>query len=137
MSSQRLSGMVGFSVMWFGQVVSVLGTGMTQFALTIWAWRIATARALVGFCGFFPLAVLSPLAGSGPGVVGSYVRPLWNPRNDPVSDRLSLSPRSGDRDAPARRCGGGSPHAGSRCTREVGRRTPHVIRSCHLLTARL
>ncbi len=67
MSSQRLSGMVGFSVVWFGQVVSVLGTGMTQFALTIWAWQItgqATALALVGFCGFFPLVVMSPLAGA-------------------------------------------------------------------------
>ncbi len=67
MSSQRLSGMVGFSIVWFGQVVSVLGTGMTQFALTIWAWQItgqATALALVGFCGFFPLIVMTPLAGA-------------------------------------------------------------------------
>ncbi len=65
--SQRLSGMVGFSVVWFGQVVSVLGTGMTQFALTIWAWQVtgqATALALVGFCGFFPLVVMTPLAGA-------------------------------------------------------------------------
>jgi MFS family permease len=59
--------MVGFSVVWFGQVVSVLGTGMTQFALTIWAWQVtgqATALALVGFCGFFPLVVMTPLAGA-------------------------------------------------------------------------
>jgi MFS family permease len=59
--------MTGFSVVWFGQVVSVLGTGMTQFALTIWAWQVtgqATALALVGFCGFFPLIVMTPLAGA-------------------------------------------------------------------------
>ncbi len=59
--------MAGFSVVWFGQVVSVLGTGMTQFALTIWAWQVtgqATALALVGFCGFFPLIVMTPLAGA-------------------------------------------------------------------------
>jgi len=68
--SNRLPGMAGFSVVWFGQVVSVFGTGMTQFALTIWAWQVtgrATALALVGFCGFFPLVVMTPLAGSGPG----------------------------------------------------------------------
>lgn len=67
MSAQRLSGMVGFSVVWLGQVVSVLGTGMTQFALTIWAWQLtgqATALALVGFCGFLPLVVMTPLAGA-------------------------------------------------------------------------
>jgi len=65
--SNRFSGMAGFSVVWFGQVVSVLGTGMTQFALTIWAWQVtgqATALALVGFCGFFPLIVMTPLAGA-------------------------------------------------------------------------
>ena len=67
MPSNRFSGMAGFSVVWFGQVVSVLGTGMTQFALTIWAWQVtgqATALALVGFCGFFPLIVMTPLAGA-------------------------------------------------------------------------
>jgi MFS family permease len=59
--------MAGFSVVWLGQVVSVLGTGMTQFGLTIWAWQVtgqATALALVGFCGFFPLVVMTPLAGA-------------------------------------------------------------------------
>ncbi len=61
------TGMAGFSVVWFGQVVSMLGTGMTQFALTIWAWQQtgeATALALVAFCGYFPRIVLMPLAGA-------------------------------------------------------------------------
>jgi len=61
------SGMLGFSVVWFGQVVSLLGTGMTQFALTIWAWQVtgrATALALVGFFGFFPRIIMTPLAGA-------------------------------------------------------------------------
>jgi hypothetical protein len=29
--------MRGFTVVWLGQLVSFLGTSMTQFALTIWA----------------------------------------------------------------------------------------------------
>ena len=59
--------MFGFSIVWLGQVVSLLGTGMTQFALTIWAWQItgqATALALVGFFGYFPRIVFTPLAGA-------------------------------------------------------------------------
>ncbi len=65
--TKRLSGMPGFSVVWFGQVVSLLGSGMTQFGLTIWAWQItgrATALALVGFFAFAPLIVMTPLAGA-------------------------------------------------------------------------
>ena len=31
--------MRGFTVVWFGQLISFLGTSMTQFALTIWAWE--------------------------------------------------------------------------------------------------
>jgi MFS family permease len=59
--------MLGFSVVWFGQLVSVLGSGMTQFALTIWAWQAtgqATVLALVVFFGFFPRIVMTPLAGA-------------------------------------------------------------------------
>jgi MFS family permease len=59
--------MFGFTIVWCGQVVSLLGTGMTQFALTIWAWQVtgrATALALVGFFGYFPRIVFMPLAGA-------------------------------------------------------------------------
>ncbi len=59
--------MFGFSVVWFGQLVSVLGSGMTQFALTIWAWQVtgqATVLALVVFFGFFPRIVMTPIAGA-------------------------------------------------------------------------
>jgi DHA3 family macrolide efflux protein-like MFS transporter len=65
--ASRPSGMLGFSVVWFGQVISLLGTGMTAFALTIWAWEItgqATALALVGFFSFGPTVLLSPVAGA-------------------------------------------------------------------------
>jgi DHA3 family macrolide efflux protein-like MFS transporter len=62
-----LSGMRGFTVVWVGQLVSLLGTGMTRFALTIWAWQVtgeATALALVGFFSFAPTILLSPVAGA-------------------------------------------------------------------------
>ena len=67
MSSSRPSGMFGFSVVWFGQLVSVLGSGMSQFALTIWAWQVtgqATVLALVVFFIFFPRIVMTPIAGA-------------------------------------------------------------------------
>jgi len=61
------SGMSGFTVVWIGQLVSMVGSGMTHFALMIWAWQVtgqATALALVGFFGFLPRIVLSPIAGA-------------------------------------------------------------------------
>ena len=59
--------MTGFTIVWIGQVVSLLGTAMTGFALTIWAWQEtgqATALALVGFFTFGPTVLLSPVAGA-------------------------------------------------------------------------
>ena len=56
-----------FSIVWFGQIISLLGTGMTRFAITIWAWQVtgeATTLALVGFFSFGPTVLLSPIAGA-------------------------------------------------------------------------
>ncbi len=33
----RPQGMTAFTIVWFGQVVSLIGTAMTGFALTLWA----------------------------------------------------------------------------------------------------
>lgn len=63
----RPVGMIGFTVVWIGQLVSLLGTAMSNFALTIWAYEItgqATALALVGFFFLTPMVVMSPLAGA-------------------------------------------------------------------------
>jgi MFS family permease len=63
----RPAGMQGFTLVWVGQVVSLLGSGMTWFALTIWAWELtgqATALALVAFFHFGPTILLSPIAGA-------------------------------------------------------------------------
>lgn len=60
------SGMLGFSVIWFGQLVSLTGSGMTVFALTLWAWQAtgsATALALMSFFFMGPTVLMSPIAG--------------------------------------------------------------------------
>ncbi|MDX1600134.1 MAG: MFS transporter [Anaerolineales bacterium] len=64
---KSLSGMKAFGVIWAGQLVSLLGTGMTQFAVTIWAWQetgSATALSLVAVFNFAPTVLLSPVAGA-------------------------------------------------------------------------
>lgn len=63
----KLSGFGGFTLIWLGQVVSLLGTGMTRFALTLWAYELtgsATALAMMAFFSFGPLVILSPVAGA-------------------------------------------------------------------------
>jgi MFS transporter, DHA3 family, macrolide efflux protein len=62
-----LSGFQGFTLIWFGQVISLLGTSMSRFALTIWAYQetgSATALALVALASFGPTVLLSPIAGA-------------------------------------------------------------------------
>ncbi len=63
----RLTGMRLFAVIWTGQFFSLLGTYMSQFALSIWAWQLtgeATALALVAFFNFAPSVIMFPLAGA-------------------------------------------------------------------------
>jgi DHA3 family macrolide efflux protein-like MFS transporter len=62
-----LRGMKGFTAVWAGQFVSILGTSMTNFALTIWAWEktgAATTLTLVGFSFIAPYILTSPFAGA-------------------------------------------------------------------------
>ncbi len=66
-SSSRPIGMRAFVIIWIGQIVSMLGTAMTGFAVTIWVYEgteKATALALVTFFYAVPLLLLSPLAGA-------------------------------------------------------------------------
>lgn len=63
----RLSGLRGFLVVWAGQLVSLVGSAMTRFAITIWAYQetgSATALALVAVFAFGPSVLLSPVAGA-------------------------------------------------------------------------
>ena len=60
-------GMRDFLVLWSGQVVSNLGSGLSGFALGIWAYRetgSATALSLITLFATLPNTLLSPLAGA-------------------------------------------------------------------------
>jgi len=56
-----------FAVVWFGQVISLLGSAMTWFALMIWAYDLtgqATPLALLGAFTFGATILFSPVAGA-------------------------------------------------------------------------
>jgi MFS family permease len=58
--------MAAFAIVWAGQVASLIGTAMSQFALTVWAWKAtgsAMTLSVIAFFGFAPMIVLMPLAG--------------------------------------------------------------------------
>ena len=60
-------GMTAFIVVWLGQMISILASRMSQFALTIWAYQMtgsATALALVQVAFITPLLLMSPFAGA-------------------------------------------------------------------------
>lgn len=65
--NKRPAGMTDFTIVWVGQLVSLLGTSMTNFALTIWAFEQtgrATDLALIAFFFMVPLLIVSPMAGA-------------------------------------------------------------------------
>jgi MFS family permease len=58
--------MTAFFLLWLGQIISVLASFMTNFALTIWAFEEtgqATALALVQVAFITPFLIISPIAG--------------------------------------------------------------------------
>jgi MFS family permease len=70
------SGMFGFSIVWLGQIISVLATTMSGFALTIWAFEktsSATVLGLVQLSFALPFLLISPFAGA---MVDRYNRKL-------------------------------------------------------------
>ncbi len=63
----RLSGMTGFTVMWAGQVISLVGSAMTSFAIMVWLWEKtgrATPFALYGTATIGTTIAASLLAGA-------------------------------------------------------------------------
>ena len=73
---RRPTGFVGFTFVWIGQLVSVLASGATSFALTIWAYQTtgsATALGVISTSFLIPFLVLSPIAGA---MVDRYNRKL-------------------------------------------------------------
>lgn len=68
--------MLDFSVIWFGQMVSMFGNALTNFALGVWAYQrtgSVTLFALITLIGTVPSILISPMA-------GVYVD-RWNRRN--------------------------------------------------------
>ena len=62
----RPSGMVGFTFVWAGQILSVLASSASSFALTIWAYETygsATALGVITTAFLVPYMILTPIAG--------------------------------------------------------------------------
>jgi len=75
-STNRPTGMFGFTLVWLGQIISVLATNMSAFALTIWVFQktgSATALGLMQVFFITPFLLLSPIAGA---MVDRYNRKL-------------------------------------------------------------
>jgi DHA3 family macrolide efflux protein-like MFS transporter len=64
---ETLRGMKTFLVIWFGQLISIIGSGLTGFALSVWMFEQtgqATPIALNALFFNLPRVILSPIAGS-------------------------------------------------------------------------
>jgi MFS transporter, DHA3 family, macrolide efflux protein len=64
----RRTGRMGvFTLVWIGQMVSIIGSGLTSFALDIWVYqhtRSVTQFAFASLCTLLPPLLLSPIAGA-------------------------------------------------------------------------
>lgn len=59
--------MRGFLIIWLGELISMLGSGLTGFALGVWIYQetgLATPFAITVLLGTLPRILLSPIAGS-------------------------------------------------------------------------
>src|SRR5512142_2147820 len=87
---RRLTGMLGFSLVWVGQIISVLASGMTTFAMTIYMYQqthSATAMAFVQVAYITPFLLMSPVAGV---MVDRYNRKLMMMVSDIAGGLASL-----------------------------------------------
>jgi len=67
MKSNKLTGgMPTFIITWFGQLVSLVGSGLTSFALGVWVFQRTgspTSFAYIGLFAVLPRVIFSPIAG--------------------------------------------------------------------------
>jgi DHA3 family macrolide efflux protein-like MFS transporter len=65
-TTNRPTGMFGFTIVWLGQIVSVLASAMSQFALTIWMYDQTKSALAMGTMQVFfitPFLLITPIAG--------------------------------------------------------------------------
>jgi MFS transporter, DHA3 family, macrolide efflux protein len=65
-STKRPTGMFGFTIVWLGQIISVLASAMSQFGLTIWMFEKTESATALGLMQVFfitPFLLISPFAG--------------------------------------------------------------------------
>lgn len=65
--NKKRSGLSAFILVAIGQMISLLGSGMTQFGLAIWIFQQsgkATDFSLLAVTGFAPIVIFSPIAGA-------------------------------------------------------------------------
>jgi len=89
--TKRPSGMFGFTIVWLGQIISFLASGMTAFAMTIYIYqqtKSATAMALVQVAYITPFLIMSPIAGV---MVDRYNRKMMMMVSDIASGLATLS----------------------------------------------
>ncbi len=64
--TKRPTGMFGFSLVWLGQIISVLASSMSQFGLSIWMYDQTKSALAMGVMQVFfitPFLLISPIAG--------------------------------------------------------------------------
>ncbi len=74
--TKRPAGMTGFTVVFIGQLISVVATQMTNFALTLWIYGKTGSATALGLAQVFfivPFLIISPIAGA---MVDRYNRKL-------------------------------------------------------------
>lgn len=62
-----VTGMRAFAFISVGQIISLIGSGLTDFALSVWVYQTTgsiTSFALVGLSFWLPLILFSPIAGA-------------------------------------------------------------------------
>jgi MFS transporter, DHA3 family, macrolide efflux protein len=65
-TSAAPQGMQAFFIIWLGQLVSLIGSGLTTFALGVWAYQrtgSVTLFAMITLAGTLPSILVSPVAG--------------------------------------------------------------------------
>jgi MFS family permease len=65
-STKRPTGMFGFTIVWIGQIISVLASAMSQFGLTIFMFQKTESVTALGLMQVFfitPFLLISPIAG--------------------------------------------------------------------------